>query len=112
MTDKCIELSRGVGTAPSYGKSMRSVGVDQAKTVAVATAREASLARITGSHGSRTRVRRLAWVRRTAVRLAVAQEVPRRAMRRCRFDDHRLGCIVMVVESGPYASRWGVGVRG
>ena len=28
----------------------------------------------------------------------------------CRFDGHRLGCIVMVVESGPHALRWGPGV--
>ena len=76
MTDNRIELSRGVGTAPSYGKSMRSVGADQAKTVVVATAHKASLARITGSHGSRTMIRRLAWARRTTVRLAVAQEAP------------------------------------
>ena len=112
MTDNRIELSRGVGTAPSYGRSIRSVGVDQAKTVVVATAHKASLARITGSHGPHTMIRQLAWARRTAVRLAVAQEAPRRATRRCRLDDHRLGCIVTVVESGAQASRWGAGVRG
>ena len=72
MTDNRIELSRGVGTAPSYGKSIRSVGVDQAKTVVVAIAHKASLARITGSHGPHTMIRQLAWARRTAVRLAVA----------------------------------------
>ena len=112
MTDNRIELSRGVGTAPGYGKSMRSVGADQAKTVVVATAHKASLARIAGSHGSRTMIRRLAWARRTTVRWAVAQEAPRRATRRCRFNDHRLGGIVMVVELGRPASQSGARVRG
>ena len=41
-TDKSIELSRGVVTAPSYGKSKRSAGVDQAKTVIVTIAIEAA----------------------------------------------------------------------
>ena len=29
ITEKIIELSRGVGTAPTYGESNRWVGVDQ-----------------------------------------------------------------------------------
>ena len=72
MTDNRIELSRGVGAAPSYGKSNRSVGVDQAKTVIVAIALEATSARDTGLHGSQTMFSGLARGRFTAVRLAVA----------------------------------------
>ena len=72
MTDNRIELSRGVGAAPSYGKSKRSVGVDQAKTVIVAIALEATLARDTGLHVSQTMFPGLARGRFAAVRLAVA----------------------------------------
>ena len=111
-TNKSIEVSRGVGTATSYGKSNRSAGVDQAKTVAAATAHKASLTRIAGSRGSQTMVGGLAWAQRIVMRLAAAQESPRCATRRCRFNDHRLGCIVMVVESGRHVSRWGPGMRG
>ena len=111
-TNKSIEVSRGVGTATSYGKSNRSAGVDQAKTVAAATAYKASLTRIAGSRGSQTMIGGLAWAQRIVMRLAAAQEPPRCATRRCRFNDHRLGCIVMVVESGRHVSRWGPGMRG
>ena len=52
MTDKRIELSRGVGTAPSYGKSKRLAGVDQAKTVIATIAIEAAPVRNANSHGS------------------------------------------------------------
>ena len=51
-TDKGIELSRGVVTAPSYGKSKRSAGVDQAKTVIVTMAIEAAPVRNANSHRS------------------------------------------------------------
>ena len=37
MTDKIIELSRGVVTAPLYGESKRAVGVDQVDTVMLMT---------------------------------------------------------------------------
>ena len=37
MTDKIIELSRGVVTAPFYGESKRAVGVDQVDTVMLMT---------------------------------------------------------------------------
>ena len=37
MTDKIIELSRGVVTAPFYGESKRAVGVDQVGTVMLMT---------------------------------------------------------------------------
>ena len=72
MTDNRIELNRGVETAPSYGKSIRSAGVDQAKTVIVAVAFEATSARDTGLHVSQTMFPGLARGRFTAVRLAVA----------------------------------------
>ena len=71
MADNRIELSRGVGTAPSYGKSNRSAGVGQAKTVIVAIALEATLARDTGLHRSQTMFPGLARGRFAAVRLAV-----------------------------------------
>ena len=51
-TDKSIELSRGVVTAPSDGKSKRSAGVDQAKTVIVTIAIEAAPVRNGNSHRS------------------------------------------------------------
>ena len=37
MTDKLIELSCGVVTAPFYGESKRAVGVDQVDTVMLMT---------------------------------------------------------------------------
>ena len=37
MTDKIIELSRGVVTARSYGESKRAVGVGQVNMVMVMT---------------------------------------------------------------------------
>ena len=51
-TDKGIELSRGVVAAPSYGKSKRSAGVDQAKTVIITMAIEAAPVRNANSHRS------------------------------------------------------------
>ena len=96
MTDKSLELSRGVVTAPRYGESKRLVGVDQniggEMTGGIVTPpiRNAVARRFPSVF------RGSPW-RFVGVRVTSAQGHPRRGERRVGLDGGKLWWVVMEV---------------